>query len=91
MDKVAHMLIFAILAFLAAWGLRHAFPFWPAARVLLLALLVAVAYGGLDELHQRAVPGRTPDPMDVAADGLGAGAAVAVIAWRRRRAGEWAP
>jgi len=88
MDKVAHMAIFAVLAVLAAWGLRRAFPQWPFARVLLLALLVSVTYGALDEIHQRTVPGRTPDPFDIAADGLGAGAAVAAVAlWRGRRNG----
>jgi VanZ family protein len=86
MDKIAHVGIFALLALLVAWGLLRAFPGWPPVRALLLALLVAVAYGALDELHQRSVPGRTPDPMDLAADGVGAGTAVAALALRRRGA-----
>jgi len=85
MDKFAHIGIFALLALLAAWGLDRAFPHWPRSRALLLALLLTVAYGASDELHQRSVPGRTPDVMDVAADGLGAGVAVAGFGlWRRR-------
>lgn len=84
-DKLAHGTVFAVLAVLVAWGLARAWPRWPWARVLLLALLVSVAYGALDEVHQRRVPGRTPDPMDLMADGLGAGVVVAVLWWRARR------
>jgi len=77
--------IFALLALLAAWGLRRAFPAWPPSRALLLALLLTVAYGALDETHQRFVRGRTADPMDWAADGVGGAVAVAAIVWWRRR------
>lgn len=84
LDKVGHMAIFALLALLVAWGLFRVFPAWPTGKVLLLALLVSVAYGASDELHQRYVRGRTPDVMDLAADGAGAGAVVAVLWWRRR-------
>lgn len=42
-----------------------------------LTILLATAYGVSDEFHQSFVPGRTPDVMDVLADGTGAAAAVA--------------
>lgn len=92
-DKLAHMAIFAVLAVLTAWGIRRAFPAWSTARSLLLALVLSVAYGAMDELHQRFVPTRTPDVKDLAADGVGAGVAVAGVAWwwRRRETEESAP
>jgi VanZ family protein len=43
-------------------------------RVLILAIAGAALYGISDEFHQRFVPGRTPDVLDVAADTLGAAA-----------------
>ena len=57
---------------------------------VLLAGLIASAYGVTDEFHQRFVPGRTPDPMDWADDTAGAlagAASAAVVVWvvRRRR------
>jgi len=86
LDKLAHMGAFALLALLIAWGLFKAFPGWTTPRVLLLTLLLTVTYGALDELHQRHVPRRMPDPLDLVADGLGAAGVVALLYWRRRRA-----
>ncbi|PQO41838.1 hypothetical protein C5Y96_00250 [Blastopirellula marina] len=70
-DKFVHAGIYAILAFTAlfaatAWNYR-----WS----LLLAATVALALVGLgmfDELTQMFVAGRTADPLDLAADTLGA-------------------
>ena len=39
---------------------------------LLTAILLAAIYGVLDEVHQRFVPGRMPDALDVLADLIGA-------------------
>ncbi len=73
-DKVAHALLFAG----QAATLRFAgLP--PRA-----AFLAAVVWGATDELHQRTVPGRTADPLDLLADAVGAAVGAAV---RRRPAG----
>lgn len=40
------------------------------------AWAVASAYGVSDEIHQRFVPGRSPEAADVIADALGAAAAI---------------
>ena len=41
-----------------------------------LALLLAIAYGITDEVHQHFVPGRHMDPLDLLTDAVGAAAAV---------------
>ncbi|MEA1997573.1 MAG: VanZ family protein [Gemmatimonadota bacterium] len=69
-DKVVHMIEFGILGILLAKavygqkkGDRHLY--W-------LCILAAALYGGLDELHQYFVPGRSNEWSDFAADALGA-------------------
>ena len=68
-DKVMHALAFAGLSVLV----------FRAARRVPTAIVVATAYGIVDELHQRYTPHRSADPADVAADFVGAciGAALA--------------
>ena len=82
-DKGAHAFTFGVLALLLLMGLAQ--WQWRAVsrRLLLTAFLLAVAYGVSDELHQRFVPGRTPDVADVVADAAGAALAMAA-------AGAWA-
>jgi VanZ family protein len=48
-------------------------------------LLLCIAYGATDELHQSFVHGRGPSPVDVLIDGLGALLGLAVYAWLARR------
>lgn len=50
------------------------------------AVLLAVAYGVVDEVHQGYVPGRTSSPADVLSDACGALLAVCLL-----RARYWAP
>jgi VanZ family protein len=66
-DKVAHLVVYGILGALAAFGWRRAGR-WPAlAWPLLLSLVVGVA----DEWRQQAVPGRSPDGIDLLMDAIG--------------------
>ena len=70
-DKLAHLVEFAILAFL----LTKAFFYYPNAqwrkKWYLLTLLVGGFYAVFDETHQFFVPGRTADLYDVLADVIG--------------------
>jgi VanZ family protein len=78
-DKLAHALLFGILAFLLYRAFRHHAGYAPR-NALLLAFLLAVLYGALDEFHQYFVPHRQHDVFDWFADTAGAAAATLFIA-----------
>lgn len=85
LDKVIHLAVYAVLGALSAralaGGLRTVTP-----RAAVLAIALSALYGISDEWHQSFVPGRTADPMDVAADVAGAAlGACALLAVRRTR------
>lgn len=79
-DKLVHGVVFAGLGALV----------YRACRRLPLAIALGVAWGALDELHQRFTAGRQSDAWDLAADAVGATVG-AFAAWgvyhalRRRR------
>jgi VanZ family protein len=59
-----------------------------AVRTAVVAAAFAGAYGATDEWHQSFVPGRSADPLDFAADVIGAAAGAALVAalsWRSAR------
>jgi VanZ family protein len=69
-DKLAHGAAYGLLGFLLAFG------FFKLLRLSLKTklggvILTGVILGILDEIHQIFVTGRTPDPLDVAADAVG--------------------
>lgn len=80
---MGHVGVFGVLAALAWWalGLTTLAP----GRRGVVAVLVAVAYGFVDEWHQSFVPGRTPDIRDIVADTVGATFAVLAVTWIARR------
>ncbi len=71
-DKVVHVALYVGLALTwlraLADGLRGPFS----AGQLVLAVVLTVAYGASDEFHQRFVPNRSSDVMDLVADAGGA-------------------
>jgi VanZ family protein len=67
-DKVAHIVCFAVITALLWRG--------TAGRAPLALLACVVAFGALDELHQRFMPGRSAELADFIADA----AAAAVVA-----------
>lgn len=80
LDKVAHAVVFGILAALVAQALRDVGDIWS----LVLAVVVASAFGVTDELHQRVTPGRDPSVLDWVADTVGAIVAVLAVWYLRR-------
>lgn len=76
-DKVAHTGLFLVQALL----LRLAGLGAPS------ALMLAVAWGALDEVHQTRVPGRTGDPWDLLADAFGAVLGANLVEWVARGRG----
>src|SRR5690606_34358455 len=65
LDKVAHLLAYLVLGFLLTFGaVRQRVP-------LVVAVLIGLLYGLLDEIHQSRVPGRSAEFADWVADGIG--------------------
>jgi VanZ family protein len=69
-DKLAHGAAYGLLGFLLAFGFFKLLRFSLKTK-LGGVILTGVILGILDEIHQIFVPGRTPDPLDVAADAVG--------------------
>jgi VanZ family protein len=78
-DKWQHMIGYSILGMLLFRAFRGNLAF-PAVPAVLCATLVGAAYGVLDEMHQRFVPGRTMDPRDAVADVVGTLAGAVLVA-----------
>lgn len=74
-DKVVHVALFAVPAFLLR---RFWARWWP---ILLLALHAPVS----ELIQWRFVPYRSGDPLDLLADVIGIAAGVATAAWATRR------
>jgi len=71
LDKLAHAAIYGVLAIAAlvaatAWNVRWSLT------LAVTVLLILVGVGTFDELTQLLVAGRSADPLDLAADTLGA-------------------
>lgn len=86
LDKMAHALVYALMAVLLCRALTAA----PMAsrspwQIAVVAILLSALYGVGDELHQSLVPARCADVADVAADFGGAVAGAAFWTVRRRR------
>lgn len=85
-DKLLHLAAYGVLGALVL-GAIHPMRLGPA-RAVVVAAVVATAYGATDEWHQSRVPNRSADAADLAADAVGGllGAAAMGVALRGRRA-----
>ena len=71
-----------MLAALVAWALDV--PGRGGTWIAVASLVLCLAYGASDELHQVLVHGRGPSPVDVLIDGFGALVGLAAYAVGRR-------
>jgi len=87
-DKIAHFLIFGLLATALLRIPRLSRSGW---RGAVVAASITICFGGFDELRQSLTPGRSVEFADWIADSLGA--VVAVVAYQRlncyRKLLEW--
>jgi len=78
-DKLAHGLIYAVLAAAALFAVRPDVRVRKSLRIGALVILFCLLYGMTDEYHQSFIPGRCPSGWDILADTLGA--MVTVLIW----------
>jgi len=70
-DKVAHIVIFGIFAFLLMGSIERQIRSRKVISQILLVLLLTIIFGCLDEIHQSFVAGRSCSLWDLLADGVG--------------------
>jgi VanZ family protein len=78
-DKLLHGTEYAVLGLLVCRALRGERIAWRLAIVL--AAVLASAYGGSDEWHQRFVPGRESSVLDWIADTVGSVLGSVIYRW----------
>jgi len=71
LDKVLHALEYGVLGWLVALAIRRTGARGVRQRSWLVALVLVVAYGVTDEIHQTWVPHRDAAVSDLVADGAG--------------------
>jgi len=89
-DRWLHVLLYVPLAVLVFGALRRTRPHLPLAYYGITTVLLCSAFGVLDELHQRFVPGRSCDVWDMIADAVGSAlgtAASMALIYIQQRAG----
>jgi VanZ family protein len=86
--KAGHFTEYAILALLTARAFRTSSRALLRSRWFWASLLLVIAYSLTDEFHQSFVPSRTASIYDSLIDTLGGLIALAVLRWRRGRAGK---
>ena len=77
-DKGVHLVEYAVLGFLLAHATFLTWPRHPRLRTYLLAVLIGVLWGLLDEIHQAFVPGRSAELLDLVADAIGVSSGAAL-------------
>lgn len=78
-DKLAHVIAYAILGGAFLYGLQPFTRTWNHTVAAIIVVLFCVIYGITDEFHQSFIPGRFVSAWDVVADGLGG--VLAVYLW----------
>jgi VanZ family protein len=81
MDKIAHLLEYALFGLLAGRAIRATFSGWSAVAFTIATAAFGGLVGLLDEYYQRSVPGRQSDPFDLLVDVSAVAAAVVFAQW----------
>jgi VanZ family protein len=84
-DKIYHFLEFGVFGWLLVRSLTRLYPHRRRGTGVLLAALLGILWGGLDEVHQAFVPGRDASVLDGLADAAGVLIVSAALWWRMRR------
>lgn len=71
-DKLAHLLLYALLAVSVLIGVVWSNGWRRPARMFGMTVLICVAFGVFDEYHQSFIPGRYASWLDLVADLAGA-------------------
>ncbi|MBM4193792.1 MAG: VanZ family protein [Gemmatimonadetes bacterium] len=77
-DKLGHLAMFAVFAFLVARALE---PGRPSLRTVAIVAAAMAAWAALDEVHQMFIPGRSGEFADWVADVAGAGLGLLARRW----------
>lgn len=85
LDKVAHGIEYFVFGYLLARAFHYAGRITIRRKAVRLALILAVLFAALDELHQMFVPTRVESIADFMADVTGIGIALGLFHVRHRR------
>lgn len=83
-DKALHFTFYALFAVLLTRQISEVVSRW---RAALLAILIAMTFGAIDEWHQKFIPGRSTEFADWRADSAGAALGALAFAAVARRKG----
>ncbi len=84
LDKIVHMIEFAVMAGLLSLGFFNVLNASTFTRVF-VTFFFGLALGVLDELHQHYVPGRHMDYRDAIADALGIACGILAYVYLKKR------
>lgn len=68
---IFHIAEYLVWAFLLSRAIKECYSASGRIKRLLLVCFLTLVFGGGDEFYQSFIPGRTPDLLDVAIDGVG--------------------
>ena len=85
-DKLLHLTTFAGMVWVFVRALRYGAPRLSEAQQRWYSAIAATCVGGILELYQMAIPGRSAEALDWLADAIGSVLAVLIMGsiWRRK-------
>ena len=71
MDKILHILEYAVLGFLLGRAIAASLPNASPSKLIFIVFIIGTLYGFTDELHQYFIPGRDASIWDLLSDSTG--------------------